>query len=190
MRTILYELFSNYPWIFMMNTREYQTRTTEISRWTSTRTSQIPRSCIPSAADFALQHSYHRFAISLSLRRTDARCRGERNAAFRPARSCSKTALTFAVCALGLSFRAFYSQEKERESSPTRCLSEFSGVFNDHFRECSREHARRSRSSRAEDRRSMLGSLSAVVALCFRAENQFREEVVCTRKEIKCVRTI
>lgn len=53
------------------------------------------------------QHtSYHGFAISLSLRRADARCRGERNAAFRPVRSCSKTALTCVVCALGLSYSA------------------------------------------------------------------------------------
>lgn len=69
---------------------------------------------IPSRAGFTaarldgtpLHLSYRRFAISLSLRRADARCRGERNTAFRPARSCSKTALTCTECALGLSFCA------------------------------------------------------------------------------------
>lgn len=41
-----------------------------------------------------------------SLRRVDARCRGERHAAFWPARSCSKTSLTCAVRSV-LSFDTF-----------------------------------------------------------------------------------
>lgn len=48
---------------------------------------------------FALYSSYRRFASSLSPR-VDARCRGERHAAFWPARSCSKTSLTCAACSV------------------------------------------------------------------------------------------
>lgn len=51
---------------------------------------------LPFHGSFCTTSSYHRFAISLSPR-ADARCRGERHAAFWPARSCSKTSLTCAV---------------------------------------------------------------------------------------------
>lgn len=109
--------------------------------------------------------SYHGFAISLSLRRADARYRGERNAAFRPARSCSKTVLTCAVCALGLSYSArardpvsngddvaLFAFDFERAFSALPPRSTLAGDALTIF-----VHARsRSSSSRAKDRRSIV----------------------------------